>query len=43
MIERRIARIKAGKKITKENEAEIELLERCFKWLENGKSIFDME
>jgi len=43
MIEKRIGRIKAGKKITKENEIEIELLERCFVWLEKGGSILDME
>ncbi|MCL2425045.1 MAG: redox-regulated ATPase YchF [Oscillospiraceae bacterium] len=43
MIEKRIGRIKAGKKITKENEKEIELLERCFDWLEKGGSILDME
>jgi len=43
MIEKRIGRIKAGKKITKENEIEIELLERCFEWLEKGGSILDME
>jgi len=43
MIEKRIGRIKSGKKITKENEKEIELLERCFEWLEKGGSILDME
>jgi len=43
MIEKRIGRIHAGKKITKVNEIEIELLERCFKWLENGGSILDMD
>ena len=43
MIEKRIGRIKAGKKVTKENEVEINLLERCFKWLEQGGSILDME
>jgi len=43
MIEKRIGRIRAGKKITKENETEIELLERCFEWLEKGGSILDME
>jgi len=43
MIEKRIGRIKAGKKITKENEIEIALLERCFEWLEKGGSILDME
>jgi len=43
MIEKRIGRIRAGKKITKDNEAEIALLERCFDWLEQGGSILDME
>jgi len=43
MIEKRIGRIKAGKKITKENEVEIALLNRCFEWLEKGGSILDME
>jgi len=43
MIERRIERIKAGKKITKEHEAEIELLQRCFDWLDKGGAVRDME
>ena len=43
MIEKRIGRIKAGKKITKEHEAEIDLLERCFKHLESGGSVLDMD
>jgi len=43
MIEKRIARIKAGKKVTKEHEVEIALLERCYKQLEDGGSILDME
>jgi len=43
MIEKRIGRIKAGKKITKEHEVEINLLERCFAWLEKGGFILDME
>jgi len=43
MIEKRIGRIKSGKKITKENEKEIEILERCYEWLEKGGSILDME
>ena len=42
-IEKRIARIKAGKKVTKENEAEIELLGRCYNWLEKGGTMRDME
>ena len=43
MIEKRITRIKAGKKVTKENEEEIALLEKCFNILENGGSILDMD
>jgi len=43
MIEKRISRIKAGKKITKENEAELALLNRCYKWLEKGNAIVDMD
>jgi GTP-binding protein YchF len=43
MIEKRIGRIKAGKKVTKENETEIVLLERCFDKLENGGAILDMD
>ena len=42
VIEKRIGRIKTGKKVTKENETEIELLERCFSWLEKGGSMRDM-
>jgi len=43
MIEKRVGKIKSGKKITKENEFEMALLERCFKWLDDGGSILDME
>jgi GTP-binding protein YchF len=43
MIEKRIGRIKTGKKITKENEFELALLERCFKWLYDGGSILNMD
>lgn len=43
VIEKRIGRIKAGKKITKEHTEEIELLERCFDWLEKGGAIRDMD
>ena len=43
MIEKRVARIKGGKKITKENEAELSLLGRCFDWLEQGGAIVDMD
>ena len=42
MIEKRVGRIKAGKKITKENAEELELLERCYEWLEKGGSILEM-
>ena len=43
MLEKRIGRIKTGKKVTKENELEIELLTRCYEALENGGSIINME
>ena len=43
MIEKRVGRIKAGKKITKEHEAELALLDRCFDWLEKGGALKDME
>ena len=43
MIEKRIARIKAGKKVTKEHADEIGFLERCFNWLENDGILTDME
>ena len=43
MIEKRIGRIKAGKKVTKEHEAEIALLERCFDWLDKAGDIRDMD
>ncbi|MCL2201543.1 MAG: redox-regulated ATPase YchF [Oscillospiraceae bacterium] len=43
MIEKRIGRIKTGKKITKENEFELALLERSFKWLDEGGSILNMD
>ena len=42
MIEKRIGKIKTGKKVTKEHEEEIGLLESCFEQLENGGSIADM-
>ena len=42
MIERRIGRINAGKKITKEHADEISLLQRCYSELENGRSIKEM-
>ena len=43
MIERRQERIKTGKKITKENEWELDLLGRCYAILDGGGSIKDME
>lgn len=43
LVEKRIERLKAGKKMTKENQEELERLERCFAWLEGGSSMRDME
>jgi len=43
MIEKRIARIKAGKKVTKEHEAELALLDRCYKSLEKGTAVRDLD
>jgi GTP-binding protein YchF len=43
MIEKRITRIKTGKKITKENADELEFMERCYDQLEKGVAIRDME
>lgn len=43
LIEKRIERIKAGKKITKENAEEMELLERCNQGLESGAFISDVK
>lgn len=42
LIEKRIERIKAGKKITKENAEELVLLEKCYPVLEKGGSMFDV-
>lgn len=42
LVEKRIERIKSGKKITKENQEELELLQRCYAWLETGAGIRDM-
>ena len=39
MIEKRIARIKSGKKVTKEHEAEIAILQKCFDQLESAGEI----
>lgn len=43
LVEKRIDRIKNGKKITKENAEELECLEKCFAWLESGGSMRDMD
>jgi len=43
MIEKRAARINAGKKVTKEHEAELALLDRCYKWLEKGHAVKDLD
>lgn len=42
LIEKRIERIKTGKKITKENQQELELLEKCYQALETGASMRDI-
>jgi len=43
MIEKRINKINSGKKVTKEQAAELDLLKRCFSHLENDGAIRDME
>lgn len=43
LAEKRIDRIKTGRKITKENAEELALLERCFAWLEKGGAMREME
>ena len=42
LVEKRMERIKGGKKITKENAEELALLERCSTWLEGGGAMRDM-
>ena len=42
LIEKRIERIKTGKKITKENQEELELLEKCYAVMETGASMRDV-
>jgi GTP-binding protein YchF len=42
LAEKRIDRIKTGKKITKENAEELALLERCYGWLEKGGAMREM-
>lgn len=43
LIEKRIERIKTGKKITKENAEELTLLEKCYPVLEKGGSMLDVD
>lgn len=43
LIEKRIEKIKTGKKITKENQEELELLQKCYDALESGSFIQDVE
>jgi len=43
MIEKRIGRIKAGKKVTKEHEVELALLDRCFSCLEKGGALKNLD
>ncbi|MCL2031574.1 MAG: 50S ribosome-binding GTPase, partial [Oscillospiraceae bacterium] len=42
MLERRIERVKSGKKIAKEQAEELARLERCFACLEGGGSVLDL-
>jgi len=42
MIEKRAGRIKAGKKVTKEHEVELDLLDRCFNSLESNGLVAGM-
>ncbi|MFZ5752634.1 MAG: redox-regulated ATPase YchF [Bacillota bacterium] len=43
LIEKRMERIKTGKKITKENQVELNILEKCYSVLESGMSMRDVE
>lgn len=43
LIEKRMERIRTGKKITKENQEELERLEKCYQVLEEGKSMRDVD
>ncbi|MFY9174856.1 MAG: redox-regulated ATPase YchF [Peptococcia bacterium] len=43
LIDRRIERIKTGKKITKENAEELEILEKCYAGLEGGSFLSEVE
>jgi GTP-binding protein YchF len=42
LADKRIDRIKAGKKITKEGAYELEVFKRCYDWLENGGVMREM-
>jgi len=43
VIENRIERIQAGKKITKEHQAEMEVMKKCQEALENGRLIHELD
>lgn len=43
VIERRISKIKSGKKITHENEQELTLMTRCYNHLESGSPLSDLQ
>jgi GTP-binding protein YchF len=43
MAEKRIERLKTGKKLTPENQAELARMERCYQWMEQGGSMRDMD
>jgi GTP-binding protein YchF len=43
LMEKRMERIRTGKKMTKEDQAELERLEKCFAVLEEGKSMRDVD
>jgi len=43
LLDKRIERIKTGKKITKENAEELALLEKCYPVLEKGGSMLDVD
>lgn len=43
LVEKRIERIKTGKKITKENQLELELLQKCYDALETGTPMREID
>jgi GTP-binding protein YchF len=43
MAEKRIEKIKTGRKITAEHQAELQRMERCYEWMEKGGSMRDMD